>query len=240
MATVSGRSSKPFRERLGQTVGLLVFGLLILRQLSLFPVVAAPTDLLRWFLLTLFFVLAVSAYAVRRPARVLARGPLDVVLPLVCAGLPLMIAEIPSAWTAEISLRLQPLGITPQRLWHPRFREGAVPGIAIAALGEAIMTVGLFELRRSFSIFTEARELVTTGIYRYVRHPLYAGEIATVWGIVLSWPSLWAAAIGALFTALQLWRAKREERLLAETFPEYADYRVRAGLLWPRRNLPGR
>ncbi len=228
------RSAKTLREQIGQTVGLLLFGLLVLRQFSLFPDGGGTVDYLRWFLITSFFVLGVLAYAVRRPAVVLARSPLDVVLPLICAGMPLLLTEVPSVWVKQIAAWLAPLGVTAEELWQPRFRGGAPVGLSIAVVGEAVTAAGLYTLRDSFSIFTEARRVVTDGLYAYVRHPLYSGEIATVWGIVLSWPSLWAICLGALFTGLQLWRARREERLLTATFSDYSDYRTRVGALWPR------
>ena len=57
---------------------------------------------------------------------------------------------------------------------------------------------------------------MTSGLYRFVRHPLYLGEMVAVWGYVVAWPAPWAIAAALLFTALQSWRARVEEgRLLA-------------------------
>ncbi len=235
---MSAPSRKPPREQLGQTVGLLLFGLLVLRQVSLFPDPLNPIDGLRWLLISLFFLLACSAYATRHAARVLARGPLDVLLPLVCAALPLVQSQVPSDLARELGAGLAALGLPRDGLWVRRLDAGPGLGLGLAALGELVMLAGLISLRRSFSIFTEARELVTTGLYRWVRHPLYLGEIATVWGIALSWPTLWAFGLAGVFSGLQLWRARREERLLASVFPEYAGYRREAGFLWPRRGAP--
>lgn len=225
---------KPLREQLGQTVGLLLFGLLVLRQVSLFPGFASLADAVRWALVSGFFLLACAAYASRHAARVLARRPLDVVLPLICAALPLVQTQVPSELARALSQTLEDLGLASAAPWQLRWQGGVGVGLALAAAGEAVTLLGLFSLRRSFSIFTEARELVTGGLYRWVRHPLYLGEIAAVWGIAISWPTLWSLGVALVFSGLQSWRARREEHLLAEVFPGYASYREKAGFLWPR------
>jgi protein-S-isoprenylcysteine O-methyltransferase Ste14 len=51
--------------------------------------------------------------------------------------------------------------------------------------GNALAVLVLVQLGRSFSIMAEARRLVTSGVYRWVRHPLYLAEELAVIGIVL-------------------------------------------------------
>jgi protein-S-isoprenylcysteine O-methyltransferase Ste14 len=92
----------------------------------------------------------------------------------------------------------------------------------------------LATLGRCFGVFPEARGLVRRGPYRWVRHPVYLGEIVAGFGIVVARPHLLVAAIFVLFVALQYWRALNEERALEEVFPEYAEYRARTGRLLPR------
>src|SRR5215469_4631609 len=55
----------------------------------------------------------------------------------------------------------------------------------LVLIGDLIATVVLIQLRGSFSIMAEARQLTTSGAYRLVRHPLYlAEEVATI-GVVM-------------------------------------------------------
>jgi protein-S-isoprenylcysteine O-methyltransferase Ste14 len=103
--------------------------------------------------------------------------------------------------------------------------------LSIAAFAFAIY--GLSHLRRSLSIIPEARRLVTGGPYRIVRHPLYLAEVSAALSLVLAGPYLTPVITLAVFILLQATRARFEERLLTETFPEYADYRRRTRALIP-------
>jgi len=79
----------------------------------------------------------------------------------------------------------------------------------------------------------EGHELIRTGPYRWVRHPIYTGLLVALVGTCLAgarWASLLALLflIGGLVRKLTL-----EERWLAENFPDYADYRSRVHALFP-------
>jgi protein-S-isoprenylcysteine O-methyltransferase Ste14 len=100
--------------------------------------------------------------------------------------------------------------------------------------GNALAVLVLVQLRSSFSIMAEARRLVTSGVYRWVRHPLYLAEELAVIGIVLQFLSPWVALLLVVQIAFQLRRMHNEERVLSETFPEYADYKKNTAMLLPR------
>ena len=99
--------------------------------------------------------------------------------------------------------------------------------------GNALAVLVLVQLRSSFSIMAEARRLVTSGVYRWVRHPLYLAEELAVIGIVLQFLSPWVALLLVVQIAFQLRRMHNEERVLSETFPEYADYKKKTAMLLP-------
>ncbi|MFY9824408.1 MAG: methyltransferase [Thermoanaerobaculia bacterium] len=66
--------------------------------------------------------------------------------------------------------------------------------------------------------------LVTTGPYRFVRHPIYAAILLFVWtGVAANW-SFRAAALGLVATAMTVLRMLFEEALVVVCYPEYADY----------------
>jgi protein-S-isoprenylcysteine O-methyltransferase Ste14 len=66
--------------------------------------------------------------------------------------------------------------------------------------------------------------LVTTGPYRYIRHPIYAAILYFFWAGIAAHPSLVTVAVGLLATACTAVRIVAEEKLLVEIYPEYAAY----------------
>lgn len=94
------------------------------------------------------------------------------------------------------------------------------------------------QLGRSFSIMATARELVTEGPYKFMRHPLYGAEVVTIVGMAVGHWTPIAAVLAVVWLALQVRRAQNEERILRETFPEYADYARRVPMLLPGFMLP--
>jgi protein-S-isoprenylcysteine O-methyltransferase Ste14 len=82
--------------------------------------------------------------------------------------------------------------------------------------------------------FKEDHELITSGLYAYVRHPIYTGILLMVLGTVLlvGTPS---AGIGFLIIVLAIWfKSRAEEELLTEHFPrDYPAYKNRTKALIP-------
>ena len=118
----------------------------------------------------------------------------------------------------------------------PRRDLSMLAGLVSAVLtlgGNTFAVVVLTQLRQSFSIMAEARQLVTEGVYRMVRHPLYLAEEIAAIGIVMQFFSLSTAAILAVQIGFQLRRMRNEEVILADTFPEYLAYRARTVRILP-------
>lgn len=111
----------------------------------------------------------------------------------------------------------------------------------LIAVGNGVMLIGLVcsvyalaTLGRSFSIIPQSRSLVQSGPYRWVRHPLYvAEELATI-GFFLAQPTWPRLGLLLVHAAFQIYRALQEEKVLAETFPEYAEYTGRTPRFLPR------
>src|SRR6266478_9534002 len=91
-------------------------------------------------------------------------------------------------------------------------------------IGNVGAVVALSQLGRSFSIMAESRELVTTGPYRFVRHPLYLAEEIAMVGVFMQFASIYSALLLAAHIAFQLRRIRNEELILTSRFPEYAPY----------------
>jgi protein-S-isoprenylcysteine O-methyltransferase Ste14 len=119
----------------------------------------------------------------------------------------------------------------------------AVTGPLLGWIGLALWVIGLgiaiwarFYIGRNWGMPMTRREdpdLVTTGPYRLIRHPIYTGIILGLVGTVLA-TSLWgliAAAVVAVYFGVS---ANREERFLAERFPDtFPPYKARTKMLIP-------
>ena len=104
---------------------------------------------------------------------------------------------------------------------------------ALLLVGMAVAVIGLMSLGRCFGVMPRARGLVRTGLYRYVRHPVYLGEFIAALGSVLVVLSPFSAGMFAVFAALQVYRLGQEEATLAAAFPEYQAYRATTWRLLP-------
>jgi protein-S-isoprenylcysteine O-methyltransferase Ste14 len=78
-------------------------------------------------------------------------------------------------------------------------------------------------------------ELIRTGPYRFVRHPIYAGILLALVGTTISRRNVWGFLSVAL-VGLGFWlKSRLEERFMVETFgAQYDDYRRTTGALIPR------
>jgi protein-S-isoprenylcysteine O-methyltransferase Ste14 len=110
-------------------------------------------------------------------------------------------------------------------------------GAALIAAGGIIAFWGLRSLGRNLTPGVEplpGAELVTTGAYAKVRHPIYTGLVLLLAGYTLVW-SNWTLALLVGIVSLQYFNAKAgaEEQWLIERFPGYKSYIRRV----PRRVL---
>ena len=90
----------------------------------------------------------------------------------------------------------------------------------------ALWFVARWQLGNAFSVTPQASQLVTRGLYSKIRHPIYMfGTLAFLFVVLAlqGWPGL---IIWGIVILIQIIRARREERVLAETFgAEYTVYR---------------
>jgi protein-S-isoprenylcysteine O-methyltransferase Ste14 len=116
-------------------------------------------------------------------------------------------------------------------LWrNPIYWYHALAAALLITLGIAIDVWGYFVLCRSFGIVPEARELKTTGPYRWVRHPIYLGQFLSQAGVLLFFARTHVVWIGmyCLFVGLQLYRSKLEDNVLSKAFgAEYDAWKKR-------------
>jgi protein-S-isoprenylcysteine O-methyltransferase Ste14 len=123
----------------------------------------------------------------------------------------------------------------------PGDRILALAGLLLVVLGTVVNILGRRDLGRNWGnrirIYRH-HTLVTRGTFAWVRHPLYASIIWMFFGAGLIYrnPASLAALL-LIFLPFMSWRARQEERLLAARFPEYANYRRRTGMFFPRLHV---
>jgi protein-S-isoprenylcysteine O-methyltransferase Ste14 len=104
---------------------------------------------------------------------------------------------------------------------------------ALILIGTVGAVFALARLGRSFSLMAETRQLVTSGPYRFVRHPLYVTEEIAVIGLFMQFASTWTILLLALQIGFQLRRMQNEEAVLTVSFPEYIPYSQTTARLIP-------
>ncbi len=112
----------------------------------------------------------------------------------------------------------------------PLFSNLAVTmvGRALCAAGLAFGAAAFISLRNVIQIDPEPRRnghLVTSGIYRRFRHPIYTAIVVVVVGLFLCRPTLWIAIAALVIIAFLIAKARFEEQLLEARYPAYAEYR---------------
>lgn len=112
----------------------------------------------------------------------------------------------------------------------------SVTGICLITGGGVLAIRGLRDLRDALTPLPYPRadaELVETGVYRLVRHPIYGGLVlaAVGWGLLMASPAALVAAV-VLWGFFEL-KSRREEAWLEGRFAGYAAYRARTRRLIP-------
>lgn len=148
-------------------------------------------------------------------------------------------------------LELGVVGVTSVPVWIymlSPWLDGAAMGLptAVRVLGAVVAAAGIAEflwshaaLAGNWTPFVEqppTGQLITTGPYRWVRHPMYSSFLlfnGGLWLLTSNWVAGGAAFLGFLWMYLD--RVGREEVLMAEAFgDEWDAYSARTGRIIPR------
>ena len=103
-----------------------------------------------------------------------------------------------------------------------------VTSATLIAAGVSLLAVGWATVHRGCGA------LVTSGIYRYLRHPQYLGLTLIVVGFNIQWPTLPTLLMGPILIVMYIWLARREDEELAMHFGEdYLRYAARTPAFVP-------
>ena len=131
----------------------------------------------------------------------------------------------------------------PAQADYPLHPVPYVIGLVMLAAGLWVFHRSHADLGGNWSITLQLREehrLVTKGIYRRIRHPMYASIFLVSLAHLLFVPNwIVAPAYFLSFAILYVFRVAHEERMMLDRFgPEYQAYMRRSGRLFPRLRQP--
>lgn len=108
---------------------------------------------------------------------------------------------------------------------------------ALELIGAVILVIAIYNLRRSLSVFpmpVPNGQLAITGLYRYTRHPMYTGVLSLSLGLAMGSGQLGKYALVVALYFLFNAKARYEERLLAQKYPNYASYAAKTPRFIPQ------
>jgi len=109
-------------------------------------------------------------------------------------------------------------------------------GVALCLLGFGLASSARWHLGRNWGLpmsRKEQPELVTSGPYALIRHPIYTGLILAMLGSAVGVNVSWALLLVLVGTYF-IYSARREEALIVQLFPvQYSAYMARTGMLVP-------
>ena len=112
-----------------------------------------------------------------------------------------------------------------------------IAGLIIFVVGMSIAVVAVFTLRQFYSstlLTRKNHQLITHGIYRFARHPIYFGVLVAIMSVPVYAPSMYGLLVLSLLIPIFLNRIRMEETMLTEEFgAAYHAYRAATKKLVP-------
>jgi protein-S-isoprenylcysteine O-methyltransferase Ste14 len=113
--------------------------------------------------------------------------------------------------------------------WSP-----VVPVVSVIADAMIVLSFLLFFVVMKSNTYAastiqveKGQPVVSTGLYAYVRHPMYSGALLLLAAMPLALGSWWSVLLVVPFFAILVWRILDEEMFLRKNLPGYAEYMQR-------------
>lgn len=108
-------------------------------------------------------------------------------------------------------------------------------GVVVTLIGLGLVILGWKQIHKQYWSKEEGKgDLVTGGIYAYIRHPQYTGFFLITFGMMLEWATLPLIVLYSILLVLYVRLAKREEKDMEKEFgQEYAEYRKKTKMFIP-------
>ncbi|CAM4075480.1 methyltransferase family protein [Gillisia limnaea] len=109
--------------------------------------------------------------------------------------------------------------------------------VLTGSIGLGLVIIAFFQLNKNLSPFPTPKKyarLLTGGIFKLIRHPIYTGILFIVFSIAVFQGSGYRLFISILLMILFHFKTLYEEKKLAEKFPEYETYKKNTGKFLPK------
>lgn len=109
-------------------------------------------------------------------------------------------------------------------------------GLVLSIIGIALIISSSITLKKNLTPFPSPREnstLITSGVYKYIRHPIYTGILFTTAGYGVYSENTLRLVVFITLLILFVFKAEYEETQLIKKFPEYKDYKKQTAALMP-------
>ena len=141
-------------------------------------------------------------------------------------GFPLTI-YILTSWFGDAYPVLQPFSHKFGHLWVVVFGGSNWAWAIVMGLSLVFLMAGYILLSKGWRMVHGAEEsLVSTGVYKYARHPQYTGLFLMIMGFLIQWPTLLTILMAPVLISAYVMLAKNEEKAIIERFGD--EYRVYA------------
>ena len=111
-------------------------------------------------------------------------------------------------------------------------------GASVSIIGAVIFSAAKLNLGKQYSHCSNMylpKDIVTNGVYKYIRHPIYTANLLIVFGLFITTGSLLVFAVGFGMTVYYQRSANIEEKYLEITFENYKIYKKSTGRFLPKK-----
>jgi len=109
--------------------------------------------------------------------------------------------------------------------------------LVIAILGLILLLTALLQLNKNLSPFPTPKidgQLIESGLYQYIRHPIYTGILLMCFGYAVYTGSFFRIGISIALWILFYFKSNYEEKLLRNRYPDYLAYAKSRGRFFPK------
>jgi protein-S-isoprenylcysteine O-methyltransferase Ste14 len=142
--------------------------------------------------------------------------------------------ELPSSWLVALQFILAAALLLTS--WPPA--TATLPAALALLVVAAVVGIATLAVNRpgNFNIRPEVKagaRLATSGIYRWIRHPMYSAVLLAMLAAALADLQPWRLVVWLALLGVLIAKLRREERYLLQRFAQYAAYRDRTWRLLP-------